>query len=619
MNDQIEGLERTPWGGVVHPLPAPPFDLGATIHGGLADFRLWAPRLASAGLRLQRRHPPAQDAPSQNAPFQYAPPQDFPMRPLDGGYWGLALPASPGDRYQYLTGRLALPDPVSRFLPEGVHGPTEITDPAFPWQDDHWRGLSLSACVLYELHVGTFTPDGTLDSAIARLDYLRGLGITAIELMPVNAVPGPRNWGYDGVGLYAVQVNYGGPAALCRFVDAAHQRGLAVVLDVVYNHLGNEGNYLSQFGPYFTARHKTPWGDAINYDDADSLHVRRFIVENALYWLREYHLDGLRLDAVQTIQDDSPQHIVAEIAARAHQFGEAQGRTILVTVESDENLPRYVLPASQGGYAADAVWSDDFHHAFHVLFTGENLGYYQDFADPALLPRVLCEPYAFQGEPFGFWQGRPRGARAEGVPLPSQIICIQNHDQVGNRALGERHTALFPCGARKLAAALLLLSPHTPLLFMGQEYDEPAPFQFFTSFDDPIIQQAVSEGRLREFAEFGWTDLPDPQNPATFECSRLQWLQGPENLAMLAWYRTLLGLRREFILPGPRTARAAWQAPNQLTVQIPAEAPRLKISASLPGAQPTAAANPRTPARDWILELEDCQNGYRTQIFVRPR
>jgi maltooligosyltrehalose trehalohydrolase len=535
------------------------------------------------------------------------------MRSLADGYWHLTLPASPGDLYQYATGSRLLPDPVSRLLPAGVHGPTEIIDPAFPWQDDHWRGLPLSSYVLYELHIGTFTPEATLDSAIHRLDYLRDLGITAVELMPVNAVPGSRNWGYDGVGLYAVQSNYGGPAALRRFVDVAHQRGLAVLLDVVYNHLGNEGNYLSQFGPYFTARHKTPWGDAINYDDTGSPHVRRFIVENALYWLREYHLDGLRLDAVQTIQDDSPQHIVAEIAARAHQFGIAQRRTIVVTVETDENLPRYVLPASQGGYAADAVWSDDFHHAIHVLLTGEHQGYYQDFTDRALVPRVLSEPYAFQGEPFGFWQGRPRGVPADDLPLPTQIICIQNHDQVGNRAFGERLTALVPTGARKLAAALLLLSPHTPLLFMGQEYDESAPFQFFTSFGDPAIRQAVSEGRLRDFAEFGWTHVPDPQDPATFERSRLQWHQNPQNLEMLAWYRTLLHLRRAFILPNPRTARAAWSAPNQLTVQIPAESPRLQITASLPGAQPFHPIS----ANHWILKLENHQDGYHTRICVR--
>jgi maltooligosyltrehalose trehalohydrolase len=528
------------------------------------------------------------------------------------GYWSLTLPASPGDFYQYLVGDLALPDPASRSLPEGVHGPTQIVDTSsFPWTDHLWHGLPLSRYVIYELHVGTFTPEGSLDSAATRLDYLRDLGITAVELMPLNAVPGRHNWGYDGVGLYAVQSNYGGPEALCRFVDAAHQRGLAVILDAVYNHLGNEGNYLAQFGPYFTGKHKTPWGDGINYDDSGSTHVRRFFVENAIYWLREYHLDGLRLDAVQTIRDDSPQHIVAEIASRAHQFASDSHRTIVVTVETDENQPRYLRPPAQGGYGVDAMWSDDFHHVLHVLFTGENKGYYQDFADRGLLPRVLSEPYAFQGEPFQFWQGRPRGASPAGLTLPSQIICIQNHDQVGNRALGERLTALVPLGARKLAAALLLLSPHTPLLFMGQEYDEPAPFQFFTDFGDPIIQKAVSEGRLREFAEFGWTDIPDPQSPDTYLRSRLTWPEAPSNLDMLAWYRALLRLRREYVIPAQRTAFAEWAAEDLLTVQIPAESPRLQIVASYHGKAHF------TPADHWTLKLESDQDGYCTQIYTR--
>jgi maltooligosyltrehalose trehalohydrolase len=580
-------------------MAAQPSSLGATVRGDLVDFYLWAPRLESVTVRLYRR----------NAPLQ-----DFPMLPVDGGYWTLTLPASPGDQYQYVIGDLAVPDPVSRLLPSGVHGVTEIVDPAFPWSDALWRGIPLSEYVLYELHLGTFTPEGTLDSALSRLDYLRDLGITAVEIMPINAVPGSRNWGYDGVSLYAVQSNYGGPSALRRFVDAAHYRGLAVVLDVVYNHLGNEGNYLSQFGPYFTNKHKTPWGDAINYDDAGCTNVRRFVVENALYWLREYHLDGLRLDAVQTIKDDSTQHIVAEISACAHEMADAVHRTIVVAVETDENLPRYVLPSAQGGHAADAVWSDDFHHVIHVLLTGENKGYYQDFADPALLPRVLSEPYAFQGEPFQFWQGRPRGASASEVPLPSQIICIQNHDQIGNRALGERLTTLVPTGARKLAAALLLLSPHTPLLFMGQEYDESVPFQFFTSFEDPTIQKAVTEGRLREFAEFGWTNVPDPQDPLTFDRSRLQWKQSPANLDMLGWYRTLLHLRREYILAGARTAHAAWSARNLLSVQIPAESPRLRISASLPGTE-----LPVLPEGDWILKLESDQDGYQTRVYLATR
>lgn len=570
---------------------------GATVRGDLVDFYLWAPRCEAVTLRFF----------SGNTP-----PRDFPMLHTGDGCWGLTLPASAGDRYQYIIGELVVPDPVSRLLPEGVHGPTEIVDPTFPWTDALWHGLPLAEYVLYELHVGTFTSDGTLDSAISRLNYLRNLGITTIELMPLNAVPGARNWGYDGVGLYAVQFNYGGPAALRRFVDAAHQRRLAVVLDVVYNHLGNEGNYLSQFGPYFTARHKTPWGDAVNYDDAGSAHVRRFIVENALYWLREYHLDGLRLDAVQTIKDDSPQHIVAEVAARAHDFARTEGRTIAVTVETDENLPRYVRYAQQGGYAADAIWSDDFHHTIHCLLTGENRGYYRDFTNPDLLPRALSEAYVFQGEPFQFWQGRARGAPADGVPLPTQIVCIQNHDQVGNRALGERLTTLVPAGARKLAAALLLLAPHTPLLFMGQEYDESAPFQFFTSFDDPIIQKAVSEGRRREFAEFGWGEVPDPQDPATFERSRLRWLQRPEQFEMLVWYRALLQLRRDYILTSPRTAHAEWTAPGLLSMQIPATEPRLHITAALPGAVLPS------PHEHWILKLESDQDGYRTHIFAKP-
>ncbi len=589
-------LRLTPRPNLVH-IAVQPSLLGATVRGHLVDFHLWAPRWSSATLILKRRGQA---------------PQPWPLLPLGDGYWGLTLPASAGDLYQYQAGSLAIPDPVSRLLPSGVHGPTEIVDSSFAWTDLHWHGVPLSHFVLYELHVGTFTPGATLDSAIARLDYLRDLGVTAIEIMPLNAVPGERNWGYDGVGLYAVQSNYGGPAALRRFVDAAHQRNLAVILDVVYNHLGNEGNYLSQLGPYFTARHKTPWGDAINYDDVGSLHVRRFIVENALYWLREYHLDGLRLDAVQTIRDDSPQHIVAEIAARAHELGAAEHRTIVVTVETDENLPRYVLPPSQNGHGADAVWSDDYHHAIHVRLTGEDQGYYQDFASAALLPRVLSQPYAFQGEPFRFWQGRPRGASGATLPLPTQIVCIQNHDQVGNRAFGERLTSLVPAGARKLAAALLLLSPHTPLLFMGQEYDEPAPFQFFTSFDDPIIQRAVSEGRPREFADFGWTNVPDPQSPETYEHSRLRWPQAPANLEMLAWYRTLLQLRREFILPADRTAQAAWSGEHLLTMQIPARSPHLLITAAFPGAE-----LPSPPDSSWVLKLENLQDGYSVQIHTR--
>jgi maltooligosyltrehalose trehalohydrolase len=572
--------------------------LGASNRGEVTDFCLWAPRLSQRlsqpRLRLLRRGHPA---------------EEHAMHPLGEGYWGATLTAGAGDRYQYLAGEMALPDPASRLLPEGVHGPTEIVDPAFAWKATNWRGLPLAEYVIYELHVGCFTPEGTLDAAIGRLDYLRELGVTAIELMPLNAVPGERNWGYDGVGLYAVQRNYGGPQALCRFVDAAHQRGLAVLLDVVYNHLGNEGNYLSQFGPYFTPHHKNLWGDAINYDDEGSVHVRRFIVENALYWLESYRLDGLRLDAVQTIRDDSPQHIVAEIAERAHQFARSEQREIEIIAETDENDPRYVLPAP-AGYGADAMWSDDFHHAIHVLLTGESNGYYGDFRSPALVPRVISEPYAYQGEPFQFWHGKPRGAPPGKLPLPTQVICIQNHDQAGNRAYGERLSALAPAGASKFAAALSLLAPHTPLLFMGEEYGERAPFQFFTSFGDPVIQRAVSEGRRREFANFGWRDIPEPQAPETFLRSRLRWPQRAENIEMLGWYRSLLRLRREFVLKQPRTARAEWLAEKLLLVESPAEAPQLRIVAALEGS-PLPADEP-----GWRVKLESEQDGYRLRVLT---
>ena len=343
--------------------------------------------------------------------------------------------------------------------------------------------------VVYELHVGTFTPEGTFDGVISKLDYLRQLGVTAIEIMPVAAFPGTRDWGYDGVSPYAVQASYGGPDGLKRLVDAAHNAGLAVILDVVYNHLGPEGNYLPKFGPYFTSHHKTPWGDAINYDSECCEHVRQYVVDNALYWIREYRLDGLRLDAVQTIKDDSPQHIVAEIQARVQQLARQLNRRVCVIAETDENISRYVKPASEGGYGLDAVWSDDFHHAIHALFTGERQGYYQDFGDPQQIARALREGYVFQGEHFRFWNA-PRGTTAQSVPLPANVICIQNHDQVGNRAKGERLTTLIPRGARKVAAALLLLAPHTPLLFMGQEYDESSPFQFFADFQDAGVEKS---------------------------------------------------------------------------------------------------------------------------------
>jgi maltooligosyltrehalose trehalohydrolase len=530
----------------------------------------------------------------------------------DGEDFIAVAAAAAGDRYAYLVDDgTPIPDPVSRFLPEGVHGPSEIIDPAaFHWNDEGWRGLALRDHVIYELHAGTFTPQGTFDGAIARLDYLKQLGITVVEVMPVAAFPGTRNWGYDGVSPYAVQASYGDPNGLRRFVDAAHRRGLAVILDVVYNHLGPEGNYLRKFGPYFTAHHKTPWGEAVNYDSAGCEHVRRYVVENALYWIREYHLDGLRLDAVQTIKDDSPKHILAEIQERVQALARELGRTVNVIAETDENDSRYTRAVADGGYGLDAVWSDDFHHAVHAYFTSEREGYYAGFGDPGQIARALREGYVFQGEHYPFWNA-PRGTNAKDVPLPANVISLQNHDQVGNRAKGERLSMLIPRGAQKLAAALLLLAPHTPLLFMGEEYGETAPFQFFADFQDPELRKAVSEGRRSEFKDFDFSEVPDPEDLATFERSKLTWTSVPENLAMLEWYRRLLQLRKQYVTDSERTADSQY-ADGMLTMHVPATNPQILVQATLKH----GTSLPEVQA-GWREALSSGEDGYKVRVLVR--
>ncbi len=564
---------------------------GANLRGDICEFRVWAPQARSMTLRLAGHG-------------------EFAMqRGADGDFF-LSLASRAGDRYFYrVDGSKPLPDPVSRLLPEGVHGPTEIVDPdAFSWTDSGWRGLDLREYVIYELHVGTFTPEGTFDGVIQRLDYLKDVGITALELMPVAAFPGRRNWGYDGVSPYAVQASYGGPDGLKRLLDAAHRAGLAVILDVVYNHLGNEGNYLRQFAPYFTARHHTPWGEAINYDGPDRAGVRRYFLENAFYWIREYHFDGLRLDAIQTIHDDSPRHIVAEISDAVHSLADELGRKICVIAETDENDARHIRSREQGGFGLDAVWSDDFHHAIHAFLTGERGGYYQDFGRPQQIVRALNEGFVFQGEPFKFW-GKPRGGSPKGIPLYRHVICTQNHDQVGNRARGERLTQLMPRGACKLTAALLLLAPPTPLLFMGQEYDEPAPFQFFTDYGDAVLQKAVSEGRRREFKQFTWGEVPDPQDPATFARSRLTWpLEDPQRADMREWYRALLQLRRRLLIPDARTCRAELRG-NAIVMQVPATEPRLLVVAEF------RAGGALNLQPCWQAILSADEDGFRVRIY----
>ena len=480
-------------------------------------------------------------------------------RDPDGVHTGTVPGVPPGTDYGYrLDGGPARPDPVSRWRPGGVHGPTRVVDPAaFRWSDGDWRGVETADLVIYELHVGTFSPAGSFDGVVEQLPRLRELGVTAIEIMPVSEFPGGRNWGYDGVSPYAVQSTYGGPDGLKRLVDAAHGAGLAVLLDVVYNHLGPEGNYLGEFGPYFSDRYRTAWGEGLNLDGPESDEVRRYLVDNAVYWVSEYHLDGLRLDAADRIVDLSPVHLAEEIGAAVHDAGRALGRRILVIAEIDANDPRWVRGRDVGGYGLDAHWSDDFHHAVHAALTGEHGGYYADFAEPGAVAKAIGQRYVNDGR-YSPHRRRRHGRPALDVPADRFVVCIQNHDQTGNRARGERLAALVSPEALRLAAALLLLSPYVPLLFMGEEHGETNPFLYFVSHGDPALIESVREGRREEFASFSWAgEVPDPQARETFEASRPDWgrAESEEGARMLALYRDLLRLRRSE--PALRPAAAA--------------------------------------------------------------
>ena len=511
------------------------------LDNGAVHFAVWAPRAKRVSVRLTTG--PAKGdhelAPSEREPGLFEATVENAGADAEYGY----VLDGKGDRL--------LPDPVSRYQPRGVHDASRVVDPrAFEWSDDGWRGRRMADLVIYELHVGTFTHEGTFAAVIPHLAELRALGVTAIEIMPVAQFPGSRNWGYDGVGLYAVQNSYGGPVALKQLVDAAHAHGLAVILDVVYNHLGPEGNYLNEFGPYFTEKYRTPWGPALNYDDADSDDVRRFVVDNALYWITEYHVDGLRLDAVHGIFDFSAIHLLQEIAGAVHEQGERLGRTVVVIGESDLNDPKLVRTVEEYGYGLDAQWSDDFHHAVHAALTGETSGYYSDFGAASLIAAALEEPFVYAGA-HSTHRRRRHGASSVGLPRERFVVAIQNHDQVGNRAVGERLAVLLDPAALRLATALLLLSPYVPLIFMGEEYGETNPFLYFVSHGDEGLNDAVREGRRKEFESFGWgDDVPDPAAEETFRRSlldRSRVTPGAENAhtRMLALYRDLLALRRD--------------------------------------------------------------------------
>lgn len=455
----------------------------------------------------------------------------------------------PGARYYYrLDGEKERPDPASRSQPEGVHGPSQVVDPDFKWGDAGWQPPSLRNSVIYELHVGTFTTEGTFDAIINYLPYLVELGVTTLQIMPVAQFPGARNWGYDGVQLYAPHHDYGGVDGLKRLVNACHQQGLAVLLDVVYNHLGPEGNYLWDYGPYFTDRYHSAWGDSINLDGPQSDPVRRFFMENAVYWLDQFHIDGLRLDAIHALYDTSARPFVSELAAHAQDWAARHNRSVHIIAESHDNDRRLTLSREANGLGLNAQWLDDLHHMIHIILTGEDQGYYLDYQDFSLLPKVLTESFAYTGQYSQVWQRR-HGTSARDIPADRFIVSTQTHDQVGNRMLGERLSQLTDFDGLKLAAALMLCSPYVPMLFMGEEYGETAPFLYFISHEDPDLVKAVREGRAKEFAAFKWqAEPPDPHAATTFMRSkldhRLHWTG--DHAVLYALYRELIGLRRQY-------------------------------------------------------------------------
>ena len=472
-----------------------------------------------------------------------------PLKSVGGGYHqGIVEDVPPGCLYKYrLNGQKERPDPASRFQPQGVHGPSQVVDSHFLWNDEDWQGLLLQEYVIYELHVGLFSPEGTFEGVIARLDELNKLGITAIELLPIAQFPGTRNWGYDGVYPFAVQNSYGGPEWLKRLVNACHKKGLAVILDVVYNHLGPEGNYFADYGPYFSDRHRTLWGPAVDFDGVYSEEIRRFFMGNALYWIGEFHIDALRLDAVHAIKDISSHPFVEGLSLAVHKEARKIKRNVFLIAESVMNDTRVVSPREQGGWGLDAQWNDDFHHALHALLTGEQNGYYADFGSLDHLVKAFREGFVYSGD-YSAYRGRRHGTSSRHVPAQRFVIYAQNHDQVGNRILGERLTRLVSYEALKLAAAAVLLSPYVPLLFMGEEWGEDSPFFYFVDHSDPALVEAVRRGRREEFMAFKWRgDFPDPQNFETFARCRLRW-NGRKKYAsrtLLGFYRRLIHLRKE--------------------------------------------------------------------------
>src|SRR5215469_534719 len=523
--------------------------LGANIlEDGSCSFLVWAPQAREVKLQIE-------------CPRSC----QIPMTAIDKGYFHCTTSAaSPDARYFYLLdGKKRRPDPASKYQPAGVHGPSQVCETAFDWTDSNWAGLAITDAVFYELHAGTFSPAGTLDAIIPRLASLKSLGVTALELMPLAQFPGERNWGYDGVFPFAVQNSYGGPDALKRLVNACHNLGIGVALDVVYNHLGPEGNYLSDFAPYFTDCYETPWGDAINFDGPESDEVRRFFLENALYWVSEFHVDALRVDAVHAIVDLSAKRFLEELTERVAELSLRLGRKVHIIAENDRNDARALWPVEAGGFGFDSQWNDDFHHAVHALVTGERAGYYQDFGTICDLAKACRDGFVYSGQYSRFRRCR-HGSSSTETPCYQFVVFSQNHDQVGNRAQGDRLSQIVRFEAQKLIAGLVLLSPFIPLLFMGEEYGETSPFQYFVSHEDSDLLEKVRQGRRKEFEHFAWqNEIPDPASPDTFARSKLHWelQERGQHRTLLSYYTELLGMRKTM----PALSRPSKDR-NQVTV-----------------------------------------------------
>jgi len=574
---------------------------GATpLPAGGVQFRVWAPNLKTLAVKVLAR--------------------TFQMTRCGEDFEVCVPDARPDDLYMLvLDGERERPDPVSRFQPQGVHGPSQIVDPdSLRWTDGSWKGIPLASYIIYELHTVTFTSDGTFEAIISKLPHLKELGITAIELMPVAEFPGNRNWGYDGVDLYAPHSAYGGTEGLKKLVNACHREGLAVVLDVVYNHFGPEGNYLAEFGPYFTDHYRTPWGRAINYDGRGSDGVRRFVIDNALYWLTEYHIDALRLDAIHGIFDFSARHILAELAERFHAEAERLGRQAWIIAESDLNDVRVIQPRSAGGLQLDAQWHDEFHHAVVSFLTGADRGFLAGFGRLQHVRKAIVEGFVYDGV-YSSHRGRRFGSSSADEPGERFVAFIQNHDQVANTFQGSRLSELVSLERYKVAVALLLCSPYLPLLFMGEEFADNSPFLYFTSHSDPELARAVSEGRRNEFADFATGgEFHDPQSPETFEKSKINWAQSSSN-GVLSLYRDLISLRKR--MPCLSNCRK-----DLLRVDIDEGARWLTLERSDPGGSKTLLicnfsdeAVEMNPPEGWQLALRTSSGpGPRADLFLNP-